>query len=313
MVLSLEQIQSITQGAVSVTKDAGGIHFSRFTQAQKDTYGSMRDHFLTRATATAGCCLNFHTDAENMVLYVMSGSRFEVQVDGLPTHFFSGEGERKMPITLPKGDKHVIITLSYHTEAVLGSLTLDEYAYVRPHKSAMKMLFLGDSITQGSRSSRDTLNFSTVVARYFDAEMHNQGVGGSYMAASTLEDTGFDPDIVMIAYGTNDYTQTPSREQLEKDCKDYFDKVMELYGDKKVFFISPIYRLDGATVRRAGSLDDCRELFISEALARGMIHIDGYTLVPHMADCMADGYLHPNDMGFSYYAMNLIKELSKYI
>jgi hypothetical protein len=55
----------------------------------------------------------------------------------------------------------------------------------------------------------------------------------------------------------------------------------------------------------------CRDVVISEAEKRGLIHIDGLTLVPPVPALFADKVLHPNDLGFSIYSENLIKALQK--
>ena len=60
-----------------------------------------------------------------------------------------------------------------------------------------------------------------------------------------------------------------------------------------------------------GSFADVRAAIIEEIARLGLRHIDGLTLVPHSPAFMADLTLHPNDLGFSLYAQNLIAELQK--
>lgn len=36
-------------------------------------------------------------------------------------------------------------------------------------------------------------------------------------------------------------------------------------------------------------------------------------MTPHCTDFYSDGYLHPNDLGFTQYAENLCNEIRKYI
>jgi len=50
-----------------------------------------------------------------------------------------------------------------------------------------------------------------------------------------------------------------------------------------------------------------RRAIEAEAAARGFIPVDGLKLVPPVAACYSDTYLHPNDLGFSYYYENLRK------
>ena len=57
----------------------------------------------------------------------------------------------------------------------------------------------------------------------------------------------------------------------------------------------------------------CRALIAEEAERLGMIHVDGLKLLPPMPAFFGDGYLHPNDNGFSLYAENLIAKMEKYL
>ena len=313
MKLSLEQIKAVTVGAVNIYQDEVGFHFKRFTDSQLEIFGAKREQFRIRTNSTAGCQLSFYTDSGMIIIEVVSGVKFEVLVDGLPYHFFLLDGPKKLPISLPCGRKHIVLSLPNYSEGILAGICLDEGSYVEPYTYQKKFLFLGDSITQGSQSTRDSFCYAYRVSRFFDAEILNLGVGGSYMSADTLEDVGFDPDAVFIAYGTNDYTHFDSIVSAETACREYFDKVKELYGNRPIFYISPLWRADGNLVRKTGTLDDCRKVFIRECEAHGFIHIDGYSLVPHVPFYLNDGYLHPSDLGFSFYSENLIKILQNHL
>lgn len=313
MKLTFEQIKSVTLGAISIYEDDTGIHFRRFTDRQLAVWDQLDEQFRTRSRGTAGCQLSFHTDSKNMMIFVANGKKVEVWINGLPTHNYLLDAPRRLPISLPEGDTHVVIDLPNYTEGVITKVLVDEGSYIVPHTTDHRFLFLGDSITQGSQSSRDSNCYVSRLGRYFNAEVLNLGIGGSVMCADTLEDTGFDPDAIFIAYGTNDYTCCESIQELEAATCAYFDRVKELYPDKPVFYISPLWRADGAMVRKCGTLDDCRAVQIAQALSHGFVHIDGYTLVPHSPDYYNDGYLHPNDIGFSYYSENLIKFLTKHL
>ena len=313
MELTLEQTKAVTVGAVNIFQDDDGIHFKRFTDHQLEVFGGKSSQFRTRSNCTAGCQLSFYTNAEMLFIPVVSGVKFEILVDGLPYHFSLLEKPQKLPISLPAGRKHVVISLPNYSDGVIAGIYLDEGSYVEPYTYKRKFLFLGDSITQGSQSTRDSFCYAYRVSRFFDAEILNHGVGGSYMSADTLEDVGFDPDVVFIAYGTNDYAHFTSIEALETACKEYFDRVKEIYSTKKIFYISPIWRADGTMVRKTGTLDDCRKVMIQQCEKHGFIHIDGYSLVPHVPFYLNDGYLHPSDLGFSVYSENLIKFLLQYL
>lgn len=313
MQLTLEQIKQITVGAVDIYEDESGIHFKRFTRQQLATWSACCEQFRLRSNCTAGCQLSFYTDATKMNINVVSGVKYEILVNGLPAHFFALPEPQCISAEFPSGEKHIVLSLPNYSEGIIKSISLNSGAAIRPYTYQKRFLFLGDSITQGSQSTRDSFCYAYRTCRFFDAQILNLGVGGSYMIADTLEDVGFDPDVVFIAYGTNDYAHFFSLEELTNSCKEYFDRVKALYGNKMIFYISPLWRADGTTERNTGTLDDCRRVLIAQCLAHGFTHIDGFKLVPNMQDYLNDGYLHPSDAGFSFYAENLIKTLLNYL
>ena len=87
--------------------------------------------------------------------------------------------------------------------------------------------------------------------------------------------------------------------------------VKDVYGNKKVVVLSPIWRAkaDGAVMGE--DFEKKRNMVEAEAAARGFYVINGLKLVPPLEDLYADKYLHPNGLGFGVYAENLIKELVK--
>ncbi len=313
MILTLDQIRSVTSGAVDIFQDETGIHFRRFTQQQMDILSAKSTQFQQRSFCTAGCQLSFYTDSNVLFVDAVKGAKYEILINGLPAYFFPLETAQRCIAPLPSGENLVVITLPNYSEGVLSKIEIDEGSYIRPYTYSKRFLFLGDSITQGSKSTRDSCCYVYRLSQFFDAQPLNLGVGGSYMSADTLEDVGFDPDAVFIAYGTNDYTRMPSLEALKDACSAYFDRVKALYPNKKIFYISPLWRGDGDMVRKAGSLADCRKVMIEQCAAHGFIHIDGYTLIPHQPFYFGDGHLHPNDLGFSFYSQNLIQFLQNYL
>lgn len=318
MVFSLQQIQSCTVGALRVWKEDDHFRFARMSEALEEAFYGVRPAFRDRAQSTTDIRLDFHTDSRMIRLDVDQSEpgtacKVELYVDGLPALFEAYEGRKVIVHELPEGMKRVTIVLPCHQVGRLYNLSVDEWARVEPHRFEKKILFLGDSITQGWKADHDSMSYSNLVARWFDAESLNWAVGGSCFDPAFVEKTDFDPDVVIVGYGTNDYSARKDMALFTDYCRGHLDKVKEHYGSKKVFVISPIWRADHQLCKGTGALNDCRAVVAREAEARGFTHIDGFKLVPHDREYMADGYLHPNDLGFYQYAMNLIKELTPYI
>ena len=319
MRLTNEQIRSISFGAVHVTEDNDGLHFYKCTQKQIEAWKTHSQSLLTNSSTSTGVCLDFHTDSQSFAFRASSGRKFEIYVDGLLREQFilNEEREGRVPLSDPLGNKKdsYRVTLYFPSHDIHGALEwveLDDGATFTPHSFDRKWLFIGDSITQGWASDFDSLSYALRVARFFNAECVIQGTGGAYFAEDTFDSIEFDPDIVSIAYGTNDFGHYKTLDDLREHTRAHLSLIANEYKGKKLFCISPIWRghRDGKAM---GSFEQCRAVVIEEAERLGFIHIDGLALVPPLPVFYQDGYLHPNDNGFSIYAENLIFALKEHI
>jgi len=317
MKLTFDQIKSVTVGALSVKSTDKGIEFDRFTPLQVAAWYALEHVLGERAEATTGVRLDFYTDAKELRLSFTSGNKIEVLVDGLFREQFLMEEKRKegeravFAITdllgKPLERARVTVVLSSHDRAVLDALELVDATYIEPVKHEKKILFIGDSITQGWASQYDSLSYAWRLTNFFDADSIIQGVGGGFYHRSFLDDIDFDPEIVFLAYGTNDFGHYPTKDAMRAEVRAFHDGIAERYGDKKVFVISPIWR--GRQEKPMGSFAECREIVIDEARRHGFVHVDGLSLVPAGPSFFFDRDLHPDDLGFAFYAERLLKEI----
>lgn len=203
---------------------------------------------------------------------------------------------------------------SHDDPGQLEAVEIDDDATLEPHKYDCKMMFIGDSITQGWESTWDSLSYANHVSRFFNAESVIQGIGGAIYHMTTFDEAiDFDPDVVIVAYGTNDWGFYKTMEDGREHCQKFLDQLVAKYGDKKLFGISPIWRADTTDDRPMGSFEVCKSYVKEEILNHGMTLIDGEILTPHLPEFYSDEYLHPDTKGFGIYALNLIAELQKYI
>lgn len=273
--------------------------------------------FETNARATTGIRLDFHTDSRCMVLETEPMGKYEVWLDGILYDAWSAQEEscREMVLSLPdteQGTEHrVTVYFPAHGEpGILKRLMLDDGAYVRAHRFDKKILFMGDSITQGWAAKHDSLSFAHRVSRHFNAESVIQGVGGACFFPEVLKEISFDPDWIVVAYGTNDYSHGGSREKILNNMENYFFRLAELYPHKEVFVLSPVWR---ERMKNDGSLDFAawRRAIAEQARHCGFVAVDGAALMPPLSEFYTDG-LHPDDNGFSLYAERLIHFLTEY-
>lgn len=315
MQLTNEQIKSVGFGAVRTEETSDGIRFFKCTKKQSEAWQALSQSLGERAEGTTpGVRLDFHTDSKT---FAFEGKgTFEVYINDLFRAKLKLQelgGRAELAICDPLGDplEDARITLIFPSHAlnpVIKSVTLDDGAYVRPHKFDRKILFVGDSITQGWDSGWDSLSYAWQVMRFFNADAVNHGVGGGYFHESTFDHIDFDPDFVILALGTNDFGKFATQDELRARAAELMDLLAQEYKGKKIFYISPIWRL--VQEKPMGHFRECRAVLINEALKHGFIHVNGLDMVPPDPAFFADEKpLHPNAIGFGIYAQNLIRTL----
>ncbi|MBE6607897.1 MAG: SGNH/GDSL hydrolase family protein [Ruminococcaceae bacterium] len=319
MKLTFEEIKNVTFGALSVTETEKGIRFLRSTEKQIDAWTDLYIDLGERSRVPTGVCLDFHTNSRSIAFDALSG-KFEILVNGMQAAKYvmeelheKGESAR-LAITGGESNRITIIFPSHNAEGILRYVELDDGSLTARHEYDMKLLFIGDSITQGWASQYDSLSFAWRTASFFNAEMLNQGIGGAYYHESTFDKLDFDPDIVVIAYGTNDVGRYATVEEMQDHARKFLDLIKAEYEGRKakVVILSPIHRLDLTGVWQEKYLACCAAVK-NEADAHKFIFIDGHELVPANKSFFASDGLHPNDLGFGLYAENLIKKLTKII
>lgn len=314
MKLTTDQIRAVTTGALFVEEEADGIHFYKCTKRQEAAWYAIRDTLGARTKTTTGVRLDFHTSSERVTFTTVAGNKFEVHIDGvLRRQFLMEEGDPKtatLALTDPLGERRAThrFTLYFpaHTVGVLASVELDDGATLIPHAYDTGILFLGDSITQGWHSEYDSFSYANRVSAFFNAESVIQGMGGAVYHESTLDVLPFEPDTVIVAYGTNDFGYYETQDELRLHAGAYLARVLADYRGKRILVVTPIYAKTGA--KAMGTLADCRRVIREEAERLGLAVVDGLTLVPPTDDILSDT-VHPNDLGFSFYAEGLIKAI----
>ncbi len=325
MILTHEQIKDITLGALRVAQnEAGESCFYRFTEHQmEDVYIEIPD-FYKKSKATAGVRLDFMTDSTALSFRytVRSGSSrkfyfFDVCVDGV---LVAHEGEMEMSakagqvsvvLGTERAERRVTVWLPNLSIARLSEVTLDDGATLTPVTPTRRLLALGDSITQGYDAVYPSQSYANKLAWALDAELVNQAIGGEVFRPAILDEhLPYTPDLITVAYGTNDWSGRTA-EEFHKYSDAYYSRLAELYPTTPVYVILPIWRADMDKVTRVGRFESARDALRSYAGKYENFHvIDGMTLTPHLPAFYSDLYLHPNDLGFMVYAENLAKAIS---
>lgn len=316
MKLTLEQIKNITVGALNIWEEDGAIHFARCTQKQIDAWYKVKPALGAGAECTTGIRLDFHTNTKIFAFTSKMIGNYEIYIDNVLTYAYfkeDFENEKSKKIELDGAEHRITLYLPSHAPGALTAVEIEDGATLTPHKFDCKILFIGDSITQGWDSTWDSLSYAYHVSRFLNAESVIQGIGGALYHDTTFDEAiDFEPDIVIVAYGTNDWGCCKSLEEGRAHCKNYLDRLIVKYGDKKLFGISPIWRADNAKITAMGSFASWTAYVKEQIVNHGMILIDGETLTPHLPQFYSDAYLHPDTKGFGCYALSLISQMLKY-
>ena len=335
MKLSLEQIKNIAFGAAYVEQIDEEIVLHRFTREQEELYRAVDSGFFNKAFATACITLEFKTDSASLLLKSHIRPRssrtffsHDIFVDNTLCGVLKGKFENDDDIASGKAvegefalgekrlEKSVRIHLPWSCSSDIIELSLDDGATLIPVKKSCKMIFFGDSITQGYDAENTSNSYASRVMLTFDAEARNKGIGGEIFRPelARLADAEFEPDIVTVAYGTNDWSGGITRELLKSRADDFLGALAKNYPSAKIFVIAPIWRADHQSERTFGEFAEIKNCF-AEIIKKypNILLIDGFNFVPHDCELFSDKSLHPSDEGFLHYANNLIEKMKMHV
>ena len=311
MRLDFEAIKEITVGAARICLGGEGITFFKMTERQLDAYHALSENLYRNASNSTGVRLDFWTNSEFFAFLPKTCGKYEAKLDGRLVLFGVCDADTECRFDLPQDGAMHRVTLHLPSHGIAGGIAYVELSEGAQWKKASfdtKMLFIGDSITQGWNSEWDTGSYPLLVSDHLNAESIVWGVGGACYEPDTVDSIDFSPDTVIVAYGTNDAGKADILSVLEEKCRSTYEKIKTFYPNARVVVITPIWRQDQEIPRAYGHVSLVSDCIAQTARDFGFSVIDGLALIPHSARMFADN-VHPNDLGFAYYAHNLIKAL----
>ena len=313
MILTNKELQNFYFGAYSFEeRDDGYLQAFQYTKEQMEYFKGAFDFWYDRCMATTAKTIEMKTDAQKLsfeykFLWKGSEDSFELMIDGLITkidYVKDVKEEGKLEWQLPAGMKNVVIYLPADATLLIRNFEIDSKAE-RPVKNE-KVLWLGDSITQGFGPLRSAQTYVSVANRLLNYDIINQGIGGYvYDKKSLLKMPDYTPDKIIVALGTNQYGS-----ETMKDVEEYYESLMKVYGNEiPVLCISPLWRgdkpEDSAIFERF-----CNNIKKIAGSYKNVKVIDGFKLVPHLSEYYLDN-LHPNCLGTETYGRNLVEEIRR--
>lgn len=330
--MSNDQLRYLYFGAYRFEeKEDGYLQAFQYSKAQEDYFKEAFDFWYERCTASTAKTIEFVTEATKVsfdfkLIWMGSPDSFELAVDGQITKIayvmdFMKEGmpepdfskgfpgwnlpkEGKIEWELPEGKKSVVIYLPADATVLLRNFTLNAAAE-RPVKNE-KVLWLGDSITQGYGPLRSGQTYVSVANRLLNYDIINQGIGGYiYDKNSLMKMEGYQPDKIIVALGTNQYGD----ETMER-VEEYYETLTGIYGNEiPILCISPVWRGDQPEGYEK-FVDFCENIKKIAGSYKNVTVVDGFTLVPHLKEYYLDN-LHPNCLGTETYGRNLVEVIRK--
>lgn len=312
MKLTNGQLKEIYHGALWYQEtEEGYLQAFQYTEEQNEYFEKVSDFWFERCTASTAKTLEFTTAAtacsfEYKFLWVGSEDSVELWIDGQAAdirYVKDMEKEGKLSFDLPVGVKNVLIYLPADATMVIRNFEIND-TYQQAEKKE-KVLWMGDSITQGFGPLRSGHTYVSVANRLLNYDIINQGIGGYVYDKNVLMQMyDYKPDKIIISMGTNQFG-TESMEGIEE----YYKLLKEIYGDTPVLCILPLWRDDvpnglPTLIKFCNNLKKIAEKYDNVTV------VDGFKLVPHLPEYFLDK-LHPNCLGCEVYGRNLVLEIEK--
>ena len=289
-------------------------------------YKRRREESWLRSFATAGIRIEFDTDSSTLSfeaeIYPSTSRRFfthSVFVNGDRIGEITGvlpDDAKKISVKrqfdLGLGRKRVSIMLPWSVESRLLALELSDGAWVLPVKKPRKMLSYGDSITQGYDAERPENAYIVRLADWVNAELICKAIGGERFCPQLAQLCEIsDPDLITIAYGSNDW-RLSEREEFLQDSQNFFRILADRFSGIPLIVLAPVWRIDADQKTHVGHLDELAAYYqsLSEQIPN-MTVIDCFDFVPHNTDYYRDRRVHPSDLGFQCYTARLKEALKE--
>lgn len=319
--LEKNELAALIQGALRVEeRPDGSLCPHRFTEKQEKYYAENTD-FGVKLTAGTNIRLEFLTDSDFFVFsyaVTQASSRrffyFDIYVDGVFTQRVGREQVEAFAGTIFEkmgaGTHRVTIYFPPLFTVLVRELSLAGGATVRPVPKKRRIYILGDSITQGYDARFSSQTYANLLTDALDAQGVNQGVGGEVYRPEMLDaDLPYRPNLISVAYGSNDWGHWSSADEMREKATAFYRDLRKIYPRIPIISILPVWRADCMHTTAVGSFEDARRIVREAAEAAGAFIVDGMKLTPHEPAAYSDAFLHPNDLGFKFYAQGLLAAL----
>ena len=315
--MSNEEIKKLYHGAYRFKETEDGYLLGlQYTKEQMD-YLRFNDAFYERAYFGNAKTLEFVTDATEVSFDYRFRSgvneTIELEVDDIiyDVHLAKNmDNPGNVSFRMSAGKKKVVIYLPADDVLYIKNLYINSHA--DPVTKNTNVLWMGDSITQGYGAFRSGETYVSVANRILNYEVLNQGIGGYYYDKNVLmRMEGYTPDKIIIAHGTNQCLT----ETAEKDTREYYERLAELYPGIPVLTVTPLWRgkfknefNEEATKAFIGFRDKIKEICSEYG---NITVLDGFKMMHHSREYYMEDWLHPNALGCECFGQKLAREIER--
>lgn len=215
-------------------------------------------------------------------------------------------------INLGDGEKEITVYMPNYNNVSDVYIGIEKGAYIkpsRPYKNPKPILYYGSSITQGASVSRPGMIYESIISRALDTDFINLGFASGAKAENPIIDymANIEYSIFVSDYDYN----APTPEYLEATHRNMYEKIRSKHPDVPYIMLTkPIIhhnQRNEENKRRHDIIFNTYENAIKNG-DKNVYIIDGFEIFSlfESGDCSGDS-VHPNDMGATVIAQNIIK------
>lgn len=266
MMITGEDLKPYVFGYLETEIDEDGyLHFYRFTKKQREILAADSHKFVSRASS--GVRLDITGDFKTIAFDYRFFNNLKPETAVHPTFDICENDIPRMHIrkleAMGTEDHHLYyemggpgrFTIYFPTYSELSIKNLQIDGNFIPTPQGIKYLAHGDSISQGAFSEMNHETYVSLIQREFGFDLLNQSVSGYTFGKYPFDDIDFDPEIITVGYGTNDWSGSAD---LDTNSKVFFEKLKAQFPKAKVYVLTPIWRERKAYVKNPdGSMVFC--------------------------------------------------------
>lgn len=296
----------------SVDDDGNVIPF-RFTSEQIKAYKKLSTNidFGKNAVTSTNVTIDLNTDSDILGLEFLPEVcidkgffSFDLLVNGrlFASEYITNYNTKIIAFRLPEGFNHIQLFFPWNAKIEIKNLILNDNCKITPVLYDRTIIAFGDSITQGYIVDHPCLSYVGRITNICNAEVLNQGVGGFFFDDESLDTElkKFNPNCIIIGYGTNDASCLDDLDEIIANQKKYLEKLRAIFPETRMLAFLPIWGNDPRLKAR-----NLIRSFSSDGVNRGLAEV--YTeynvetvrdyFYPRINDFYSPDLVHPNTIG----------------